>query len=70
VIGATEPADLDDAARGRRVNKGLDRGPAHVVGTAVGVGDYRVGFAGWFVMQSGGDEAPMIADDVVSASIT
>jgi hypothetical protein len=26
--------------------------------------------AGWFVMQSGGDEAPMIADDVVSASIT
>jgi hypothetical protein len=43
---------------------------AHVVGAAVGVGDHRRGFAGWFVMQSGGDEAPMIADDVVSASIT
>jgi hypothetical protein len=30
----------------------------------------RVGFAGWFVMHPGGDEAPMIADGVVSASIT
>jgi hypothetical protein len=37
---------------------------------AVGVEDHRVGFAGWFVMQSAGDEAPMIADDVVSASVT
>jgi hypothetical protein len=54
-IGATEPADLDDAARGRRVNKGLDPGQAHVVGAAVGVWDHRVGFAGWFVMQSGGE---------------
>jgi hypothetical protein len=41
-----------------------------LVGAAVGVGDHRVGFAGWFVMQSRGDEAPMIADDIVSASIT
>jgi hypothetical protein len=41
-----------------------------VVGAAVGVRDHRVGFVGWFVMQSGGDEVPIIADDVVSASIT
>jgi hypothetical protein len=54
---------------GWRVNKGLDPAQAHVLGAAVGVWDHRVGFAGWFVMQSGGDEAPMIADDVVSASI-
>jgi hypothetical protein len=41
-----------------------------VVGATAGVGDHRVDFADWFVMQSGGDEAPMIDDDVVSASIT
>jgi hypothetical protein len=58
------------APRGRGVNKGLDPAKADVVGAAVGVGDHRLGFAGSFVMQSGGDEAPMIADDVVSASIT
>jgi hypothetical protein len=28
------------------------------VGAAVGVGDHRVGFVGWLVMQSGGDGAP------------
>jgi hypothetical protein len=42
----------------------------HVVSTPVGVGGHRVGFAVWFVMQSSGDGAPMIADDIVSASIT
>jgi hypothetical protein len=47
-----------------------ERLAARLVGAAVGVGDHRVGFVGWLVMQSGGDEAPMVADVVGSASIT
>ena len=52
------------------MREGLDPAEAHVVGATVDAVDHRVGFGGQFVMQSGGDEAPMIADDVVSASIT
>jgi hypothetical protein len=70
VIGVAEPADLDDAAGARRVGKCLDPAQAHVVGAAVGAVDHRVGFAGQFVMQSGGDEAPDDRNDAASASIT
>jgi hypothetical protein len=69
VIGATEPADLDDApAGGASTKASMPRKRTWCA--AIGVGDHCVGFAGWFVMQSGGDETAMIADDVVSASIT
>jgi hypothetical protein len=53
-----EPADLNDAARERRVGSGLDSAQAHVLSTTVGAVDHGVGFAGQFVIQSGGDEAP------------
>jgi uncharacterized protein with NAD-binding domain and iron-sulfur cluster len=55
VIGATEPGG-PRRWRPRAARQQRPRGS-------------RVGFAGWFVMLSGGDEAPMIADDVVSAAI-
>jgi hypothetical protein len=38
--GPPNRADLDDGARGRRVNKGLDPAQAHAAGAAVGFGDH------------------------------
>jgi len=58
IVRPTEPTCLGDAARGRRVGKGLDPAQAHGVSAAVGAIDHRIGLAGQFVMQSGGDEAP------------
>jgi hypothetical protein len=58
ITGPTEPTHLDDAARGRRVGKGIDPALAHVVGTTVDAVDHGVGLADQFVMRSGGDEAP------------
>jgi hypothetical protein len=40
------------------MREGLDPAEAHVVSTAVHAVDHRVGFAGQFVMQPGGDEEP------------
>jgi hypothetical protein len=71
IIGVTEPAASRMApAGGASTKASIPRKRTWWVGAAVGIGDHRVGFAGWFVMQSGGDEAPMVGDDVVSASIT
>jgi hypothetical protein len=58
IVGATEPADLDDAAGGRRLGECLDPAEAHMVGAAVGAIDDRVGFSGQLVVQPGCDEAP------------
>jgi hypothetical protein len=70
IIGPAEPAHLDYAACGRRVGKGIDPGEVHVVGAAVDAVDHGVGFAGQFVMQSGGDEAPYAPTSVVEFAKT
>jgi uncharacterized protein with NAD-binding domain and iron-sulfur cluster len=69
VIGATEPGGprrwRPRAARQQRPRSRASARGGHCCRFR----GSRVGCAGWFVMLSGGDEATMIADDVVSASI-
>ena len=58
IVGAAEPAHLDDASDGRRMLESLDPPEAHMVSAAIGTVDHCVGFACQLVVQPFVNQAP------------
>jgi hypothetical protein len=58
IVGAAEPASLDDASDRRCMLESVDPPEAHMVSAAVGTVDHGAGFACQFVVQLFVDQAP------------